>query len=252
MRRCGNPRHPGGRHSRFLSASAGPSSVLELSGLTGWYVADPAYCFQDAAATTPCGNGDPVYTWVDQSGGARNMVQATLSLRPTLTLVGGTTWAVLFDGTDDYMAATYSAVMGTGRAYGVRANATKTSAFQVMSAYRSSVSEFRLSNTNPGAVQLTVSNGVAAASAGQITLSADFRATGYADHVADTAYCALDGVAGSTVADTSSSPGNDATEMALGARTSLSLYLGGQIYRAVFCDEALDASERAFLESYLS
>ncbi len=49
----------------------------------------PTYCFSDAAGTVPCGNGDLIYLWKDQSGNAIDYVQATAGKRFTLTLVGG-------------------------------------------------------------------------------------------------------------------------------------------------------------------
>lgn len=54
----------------------------DIAGLVAWYTADPAYCFQDADALVPCGDGDLVYTWVDRKG-AFDLVQATEANRPT-------------------------------------------------------------------------------------------------------------------------------------------------------------------------
>lgn len=81
------------RSGAFTPASLSPSA---------WFTAGPSWCFTDAGATVPCGDTDPVYTWVDRSGNARNLSQATLASRPTLRLVSGK-WYVRTDGIDDQM-----------------------------------------------------------------------------------------------------------------------------------------------------
>lgn len=105
------PHGPGGAGLETVSAAVGP--VLPISNLSAWMVAGPTWCFTDAGATTQCGDGDPVYTWVDRSGNARNLTQATLSLRPTLRLVSGK-WVVRFDGVDDFMTFATSVTGITG------------------------------------------------------------------------------------------------------------------------------------------
>jgi hypothetical protein len=61
-----------------------------------------------------------VTTWYDQSGNARNATQATTSKQPTLSVTGLVSTdgviqpAVLFDGTDDYLATASSTAWPTG------------------------------------------------------------------------------------------------------------------------------------------
>lgn len=68
------------------------------------YIRSPQFCFTDAAATTPCGVGDAVYTWLDASGNGRHMTQATSGNRPTYRADG-----VLFDAVDDWMRSASAA-----------------------------------------------------------------------------------------------------------------------------------------------
>jgi hypothetical protein len=97
----------------WLSVSAGDVIRISITGIStgtltltdyaigspdGVYIRSPQFCFTDAGATTPCGVGDSVYTWVDATANARTLTQATSSLRPTYQADG-----VFFDATDDRM-----------------------------------------------------------------------------------------------------------------------------------------------------
>jgi len=93
-----------------------------VSGLLAWYTAGPAYCFTDAAGTTPCAAGDTVACWKDRSGAARHLTQATAANRPTLRLVSGK-YAVQFDAAND-------AMQWTGTGVGAASAATIGGAFR--------------------------------------------------------------------------------------------------------------------------
>lgn len=88
----------GGRESTWTVNSAAWAPSL-LSGLVFWYAADPTKCFQDAGAAVPCGDGDPIYTWLDSSSGERTLTQSTLGSRPKLRF--GSRWYFETDGVDD-------------------------------------------------------------------------------------------------------------------------------------------------------
>lgn len=90
-------------------------SPIDLPHLDQWFVAGPTWCFADSGATIPCHDGDPVYTWLDRSGGGRNAVQATEAYRPKL-VNDGTRWVVRFDGIDDLMVPSFTATTGTDHA----------------------------------------------------------------------------------------------------------------------------------------
>jgi hypothetical protein len=75
-----------------------------VAGLALWLDAsDASTLFQDAAATTPAtATSDPVGAWLDKSGNARHLTQATSASRPTFLPTGISSKPALnFDGTDD-------------------------------------------------------------------------------------------------------------------------------------------------------
>ena len=75
-----------------------------ITGLALWLDAsDASTLFQDAAATTPAtATSDPVGAWLDKSGNARHLTQATSAARPSLLTNGISSKPALnFDGTDD-------------------------------------------------------------------------------------------------------------------------------------------------------
>lgn len=80
---------------------------MRISGLVGWYIASPAYCFSDAGGTVPCGDGDPVQVWKNRFGNLTvpSLTQATSAKRPTLRLISGA-WCVVGDGVDDVIGVT--------------------------------------------------------------------------------------------------------------------------------------------------
>lgn len=60
---------------------------------------------------TASADGDPVTTWQDQSGNGRHASAATSAKRPTLKLaIQNGLPALLFDGVDDYLAATVTTI----------------------------------------------------------------------------------------------------------------------------------------------
>lgn len=65
------------------------------------WIADPLYCFTDAAGTIPCKNGDPVYRMNDLCG-TMHATQPNLALRPYLRQIGGL-WALEFLAVGDFM-----------------------------------------------------------------------------------------------------------------------------------------------------
>ncbi len=94
------------RHRR-LPPLAGVGSAfdpLSVGTLAVWLKAD-AGTYQDAAKAVPAAaDDDPVYTWADQSGNGKDLVQSTSGKRPLLKLDIQRSKPVLrFDSTDDYM-----------------------------------------------------------------------------------------------------------------------------------------------------
>jgi len=100
-------------------ADGDPILALFANGEQGAYYdpSDSSTVFQDAAMTTPAGDGDPVGAIMDKSGNGNHITQSTAASRPALRNVGGL-WYLEFDGTDDFLACapiltgTQTAVMG--------------------------------------------------------------------------------------------------------------------------------------------
>jgi len=76
-----------GLSPRLLRPQATGFNPKSISGLALWLDAsDAATLFQDAAATTPAtASSDPVGAWLDKSGNARHVTQATAGNRPTIS-----------------------------------------------------------------------------------------------------------------------------------------------------------------------
>ena len=97
------------RHRRVVAMTSGGGaaafSPLDISGLQLWL---------DASQIVGLNDGDPVGTWPDSSGNGRDFTQATGSSKPVYkTNIRGTLPAVLFDGVDDHVEATFSCTAKT-------------------------------------------------------------------------------------------------------------------------------------------
>lgn len=77
--------------------------VLPVAGYTGWWRAGVGV-YTDVDGTTAASNSDAIARWNDSSGNGNNMLQATLSRRPTYetSYLAGYP-GVLFDGVDDFL-----------------------------------------------------------------------------------------------------------------------------------------------------
>lgn len=93
----------------------------DLAGLQLWF---------RASDITGLVDGDPVATWSDTSGNARDMTQSTASKRPTWrTAVLNGKAVVRFDGSDDYLSVTsaYTLIAQPFSVFAVvKANSTNT------------------------------------------------------------------------------------------------------------------------------
>ena len=90
---------PFGRHRSWSGTS------LFANGEQGaLYLPGPDTCFQDAAGSTPAGDGDPVGYLSDLSGNGNHATQSTSAARPTLVQDGGGNWYLDFDGVDDCLS----------------------------------------------------------------------------------------------------------------------------------------------------
>ena len=102
----------------------------QLPGLAAWFAADQQ-TYQDTGLSTPAVlDGDPVGGWFDLSGSGNHVTQATAANKGTLKLnIQNGRPAVLFDGTDDYLASAVSPITGSsGRSFfGVINNVANTS-----------------------------------------------------------------------------------------------------------------------------
>ncbi len=75
-------------------------AIITSYGGSLW-IADPIFCFKDAAGLVPCQNGDQVYRMNDLCGTA-HAIQSNQDLRPYLRLIGGV-WALEFLAVGDFM-----------------------------------------------------------------------------------------------------------------------------------------------------
>ncbi len=71
-----------------------------------WSCAARSSTFQNSAATTPAGDGDPVGGLVGQKNG-NVLTQGTTAKKPTLHLGGGLWW-ITTDGVDDFLAKSFT------------------------------------------------------------------------------------------------------------------------------------------------
>lgn len=92
-------------HLCLTGAGANGFNPLSLSPLSFHDAKWPGSLFQDSALTTPAtANNDPVGGWIDISGNARHLLQATSGKRALLkTSFEGSDPYVKADGVDDYL-----------------------------------------------------------------------------------------------------------------------------------------------------
>lgn len=98
---------------------AAPFSPSDIAGLQLWLKAD---------AITGLVDGDPVGTWADSSGNARDATQATAAAKPLykVSIVNGKP-VVRFDGVDDLLTVASFAQPAEWTAFAVAAKVTGTS-----------------------------------------------------------------------------------------------------------------------------
>jgi hypothetical protein len=87
-----------------------PWTPASLPDLAVWLTAGPEWCYQDAGASVPCGDGDPVYTWVDRSGNGHDFSQADAGTRPVLRL--GSEWELEFPDSLEWLVG--PEILGSG------------------------------------------------------------------------------------------------------------------------------------------
>lgn len=95
------------------AAGAFTPASLFIGGFAGgwWDPSDLTHMWKDTAGTIPVtADGDAVARIDDKSGNGNNLLQSTSGSRPLYKTSGGKSW-LQFDGTDDYMRATFA--MGT-------------------------------------------------------------------------------------------------------------------------------------------
>lgn len=89
-----------------------PFTPKSIPGLQLWLRADKG-TFQDSAKTTAAtSDADVIGAWADFSGNGRDVLQATTTKKPTLRLnVQNGRPVIRFDGTDDFLRASYSNIV---------------------------------------------------------------------------------------------------------------------------------------------
>jgi len=81
-----------------------PAQLFSAGQAGAWYdPSDSSAVFQDAAGTTPAGDGDPVGRIEDKAGNGNHATQSTSAARPTLRKTAGGLWYLEFDGADDIL-----------------------------------------------------------------------------------------------------------------------------------------------------
>jgi hypothetical protein len=94
----------------IFSAEAAPSfDPSDLSPLAWYDFSDSSLLFTDAGSTNVSSDGDAIYQANDKSGNTQHLLQATLAKRPLYKTNAQNSLATcLFDGTDDYLAKTFT------------------------------------------------------------------------------------------------------------------------------------------------
>lgn len=96
-----------------LGTTFTPKSLFTDGTKGVWFdPSDPSTVFQDAAATIPAGDGDPVGCILDKSGNDYHATQGTAAARPVLRKTGDV-WALEFDGVDDFLTVASMSFTGT-------------------------------------------------------------------------------------------------------------------------------------------
>lgn len=99
-----------------------PNYLFSASEPGAWYdPSDLSTLFQDAAGTTPVtGAGDPVGRINDKSGNGNHATQSTATARPIYRVDGNGRPYLEFDGTDDFLRASFVVTQPVSRVTGLK------------------------------------------------------------------------------------------------------------------------------------
>lgn len=244
-----------GAGRRFeTSGGAFVPTDLFASGEDGYLlIADPAYCFQErtgASATTACGNGDPVGTWVDSSGNGYYYVAAVDATRPILRQ-DGSAWYIDFGTTSgDFLTGTaYSTQTVAGVSLGIAARPAALGS--------QSVAEFIIGDANGKGMRY---NGTTNSQANGVSVNALSTASVLSGNttVADkTGIATINGTTlelwvNNSSAGTSTANGTAWAFYEIGRRPDVTtLTFAGRLYAVVVSDAVWDGTDRTNLHTYL-
>lgn len=229
--------HQASRRRRWTPAA--------LTGLRLWLTAGPTWCYQDAGASVPCGDGDPVYTWVDRSG-TGNLVQATGAKRPTLRL-DGPAWYVDFDGTADWVGRAGGHAAGSHSLYTAFRLATAANTQMIAWNGEDGIGMFTS--------HFTLNDRLYSAAGPGNDVDSGF-ATDASDHAFGLTFDGAtlrtyrDGTAGLTGTPTYNPTGT--TYVRVGANVAETQFAGGRVYGAVLAASVPADDVRANLDAYLA
>lgn len=231
-----------------------------------WYGVHPDYVYQDAAATTPAGVGDPVGHLVDRSGNGNHATQSTASARPVLRQ-SGSLYYLEFDGVDDFLETALVDLTGTDKvdvfagvykpsdAAGVSAIVsngdigTVNQSFAMYAPHNSTSRKWAWSVTGDGSQNFRAADTLAAPVAA--VMSGLFNVNGA--NVPTRAVARLNGAevsATDTIGSTAANFRNDTIR--LGVQKGTSDYLGGSIYSLIVRGAQSSAVEIASAEAYVA
>jgi hypothetical protein len=205
-------------------------------------------------------NGAYIARWEDRSGNARHFSQATVNSRPTLATAGLNSKATLyFDGTDDFLDATYSRPYAAQTLFlVVRVDLAKAQIgiFAESQAAASDQSLYLPAVAGPTSIGSTTDGSATRRSASAYTLATYYIAT--FTHSGTTIANYLNGVAAVAEADTFPGGTYNVARARLGGRinsngTNVSgVNLQGSIGEVIAYDRLLTTSERDTVHAYLS
>jgi hypothetical protein len=231
-----------------------------LANLALWLDATSGLYDATTGGAAVTANGAYIARWEDRSGNARHFSQATVNSRPTLATAGLNSKAtIFFDGTDDFLDATYSRPYAAQTLFlVVRVDLAKAQIgiFAESQAAASDQSLYLPAVAGPTSIGSTTDGSATRRSASAYTLATYYLAT--FTHSGTTIANYLNGVAAVAEGDTFPGGTYNVARARLGGRinsngTNVSgVNLQGSIGEVIAYDRLLTTSERDTVHAYLS
>ena len=230
-------------------------SPPQLTNLVAWYKAD-AGVFQDTAGTTPAANGIKVGLWQDQSGAGNHILQATVGHQPTYATgtLNSLPSVTFLRASTTFLATSGNATLGIGTAnWWIAAVYVTGASLSTYSTLLDFSATKQLYIPGPTATNITWYPGSVKTFADTIAANTAYWSELTCTAGVQTLYHAAVGTTPAADANTFTGGASIADSVVrVGYDTGATDYFSGNVCEILLYKAALNSTDQASLESYLS